>query len=188
MKRRTDRVLFNDYIREPLPVVIIALVVGIVFLVLAVWSSAELFFPAIPDCTMSEVEFVSYKHDGPVYMLYSSDGSTYDLPVKAINDTSILDYIVNSKSLYFVEHAIPGDDSRISLDIISISTSDGKHIIPSENIAEARKHNGIVSTVIMWATCLMYWGLIVIAYHILSNAPRYPRIAALLVRKSFRKF
>ena len=73
-------------------------------------------------------------------------------------------------------------------DILSVSSLAGDVIISSDRINQAKVTNARNSVIVMWTACMCYLVFIILSYYFISNAPRYPRIAALLVRKEFRNF
>lgn len=188
MKHKISYILFNGYVREPLPMVLIASVVGIAFLAFAIWSTIDLCTPLNYNTTIELLTVVEYEQDGPIYSLLASDGFYYDLPINAIDDSSMIDYLVENKVSVFVEYISATDSNIRSRDIASISTHDQITIVASDIIFEVRASDAKISSIIMWGICLLYWLFIALSYYVICNAPKYPKIAALLVRESFRNF
>lgn len=93
MKRRIDDILFNGYVREPVPMVFLATLVGIVALVFAIWSS----IPSNADTNETNLIFISYKEDGPIYILTALNGDTYYIPQKAVEDTYVIAGLVDEQ-------------------------------------------------------------------------------------------
>lgn len=188
MKKKLDDILFNGYVREPLPMVIPALFVGVVFLVFAIWSTIDLCTPSSYDTTAQLLRFVEYEKDGPIYSLLASDGFYYDLRCRAIEGSLEIEYLIENETPFFVEYVSPAAGNMGSRDIVSISTHEQQPLIPSNIISEACNTDAKNAAIIMWSACLLYWLFISSSYYFISNAPKYPRIAALLVKKSFRYF
>ena len=188
MKRRIDDILFNGYVREPLPMVILALLVGVGFLFLSICATCDLFFASPVSTTMREVAFVEYESDGPIYVLRSSNGDLYDLPIDAVDNTSLMDELVCASREVNVKCVLPENEDAKRYDILSISSFEGKTILSEEIISKAMLNNTYTSIMILWIACGLYIFLITISYYIISNAPRFPRITSCLIRKSFRNF
>lgn len=188
MKQKLNNILFNGYVREPIPMVILAAIVGIALLLFAIWASIDLFITSSYDSITREAQFVKFERDGPIYSLLSSDGYSFDLPAASISDISLIDWLIDNEVSLLVEYASPPAEDNSSLDILSVSMLDGSSIISSCNISEARTIDAWISAAIMWAVCLIYWLFISASYYFISNAPRYSRIASFLVRESFRNF
>ena len=188
MKKKIENFLFNGYIKEPIPIVVLASLVGVVFLIFAIWSSIELFSPSSCEPTTKETQFIEYERDGPIYSLLSSDGQSYDLPVASIIDNSLLDLLINNGGSVLIEIDSADYEKGHSIDILSISLLDGTLIVPSDRVSAARINDARKSALIMWVANLIYWLLGSISYYFVSNASRYPKIASVLVREPFRNF
>ncbi len=168
--------------------VIPALFVGIGFLVCAIWSTIDLCTPSSYDTTAQLLHFVEYEKDGPIYSLLASDGFYYDLQCRAIEGSLKIDYFIENETPFFVEYVSPAEGNMGSRDIVSISTHDQQPLIPSDIISEACHTDAKNTSIFIWCACLLYWLFISSSYYFISNAPKYPKIAALLVKKSFRYF
>lgn len=188
MKSKIENFLFNGYVREPIPIVVLASFVGAVFLFFAIWASVEAFF--LPSCESAtkETRFIEYEQDGPIYSLLSLDGQSYHLPAASIVDHSLLDSLINSEVSLLVEYDSANYEKGSSLDILSVSLLDETSIIPSDRIHAARVNATRKSVLTMWTASLIYWTFATASYYFVSNAPRYPKIASFLVRDSFRNF
>ncbi len=188
MKSKIENFLFNGYVKEPIPIVVLALFVGIVFLFFAVWASVESVFPSSCEPTTKETQFVEYEQDGPIYSLLSSDGQSYDLPVASIVDNSLLDSLINDGVSVLIEIDSADYEKGHSIDILSLSLLDGTQIVPLDRVSASRANDARKSALIMGIACLIYWIFVSISYYFVSNASRYPRIASVLVREHFRNF
>lgn len=185
MGRKINDILFKGYVREPLPMVLLALLVGIAFIVLTIWATVSVCAPLNNDTDTQLLTLIEYEIDGPIYLFLASDGSYYDLPSRAIADSSIIDYLIENKVSVYIEYVPTTERSH---DIMSISSYDRMPIVKYSVISEARAVNAKISSSIMWCACVIYWLFIAAVYYFVSNAPQYPKIAALLVRESFRNF
>lgn len=188
MKSKIDNFLFNGYVREPIPIVVLALFVGVIFLIFAIWASVESCFSPVFEPVAKETQFTEYEQDGPIYSLLSSDGQSYDLPVSSIVDNSLLDSLINDGVSVLIEIDYADYEKGHSVDILSLSLLDGTPIVPSDRVSAARANDTRKSAVIMWAASLIYWTFALLSYYFISNATRYPQIASLLVREPFRNF
>ena len=187
MKRHLNDILFNGYVREPVPMVIIPTIIGIVLLILSFSAIGELSFGLDGDISIREVTFIEYEKDGPIYRISASDGYIYDLPVDAIDNRLLIDQLISNGTLCEVEALHTKDKSKY-FDVISIKSSLGIQIISESCISQARSSTLRSNTLFMCLVCIFYWTFILVGYYFVSNAPRYPRIAALLIRKPFRNF
>ena len=188
MKSKIENFLFNGYVREPIPMVVLGTLVGVVFLVFSFWASVESISPPSYEPLIKEIQFIEYEQDGPIYSLLSLDGQSYDLPVASIVDRSLLDSLINDDVSVLIEIDSADSEKGRSIDILSVSLLDGTSIIAFDNIYAARVNATQRSAIIMWAASLIYWTFMATSYYFISNANRYPKIAALFVREGFRNF
>ena len=188
MKNKIENFLFNGYVKEPIPIVVLALFVGVGFLFFAIWASVESVFPPSYEPITKEEQFIEYEQDGPLYLLISSNGQSYDLPVDSIVDSSLLDSLINDGVSVLIEIDSAEYEKERSIDILSLSLLDGTKIVPSDRVSASRANDAGKSVLVMWIVCLIYWIFVSISYYFVSNASRYPRIASFLVREHFRNF
>lgn len=186
MRRNLNDILFNGYVKEPIPIVIIAITVGIVMLALALSAVTELVFGLDGETYTQEVVFIEYIKDGPIYRLSASNGCVYDLPYESI-DSNLLDQLINKNSLCEVE-VLQTSGNATYLDVLSLKSVGENIYIPENIISSASTKTLKENTAFMCAICVCYWTFILTSYYFVSNAQRYPRIAAMIIRKNFRNF
>lgn len=187
MKKRLNDILFNGYVREPIPMVVIPVFVGICFFILALLCTRECLVTNSYKTTFTSGNLVSYKEDGPIFTLIVSDNFSYDIPKSAVNNEELFDRLMYSQEEILIEY-VSASESMKRRDIISLSDESGKPYISSDIIEKAQLINSRNSLIFMWVSCAAYWALSLLSYYFICNAPKYPKIAALLVRKEFRYF
>lgn len=186
MKKRVEHLLFNGYVRDPIPMVFFAVIVAIALLILAVWATVDLLRPVPFSSVTAEEVFVEYQYDGPIIILRTTNGQKYDLPTDAVGDDALLKQWTNNGVPVLVEYSVqPEADSR---DVLSVSALDKSCIISRDAITQARSEDTYNSLYVLWGVCILYIFFISISYYFLSNAPKYPRISALLIREPYRNF
>lgn len=187
MKNKLDKILFNGYVRDPIPIVFFALVVGFVFLLFSIYATKEaLLTSAEYKSEKKSVQIATYINDGPLCTLMSSDGEKFDLPLKVFEDNPSLKDSIQKKDVLVIEYTNTGKDK--CFDVLSVYSKDNICLISFNTIEAARKDASIISAIIMIVCCCGYWTFIMLSYYFVSRAPRYPRIASLLIRESFRNF
>lgn len=187
VKKRLNDILFNGYVREPIPMVVIPVFVGICFFILALLCTRECLATNSYKTTYTSGSLVSYKEDGPIFTLIFSDDFSYNIPKSAVNDAELFDRFLYSQEKILIEY-VSAPESMKRRDIISLSEESGKPYISSDSIAKAQSNNSRNALIVMWVSCAAYWAFILLSYYFICNAPKYPKIAALLVRKEFRYF
>lgn len=190
MKRRLDEILFNGYVREPIPMVIFPVIVAIAALFLAVSATADTIRPTPPTSSAEAEEvFAGYEYAGPIFVLSAANGQEYDLPKNAIADDGLLERLTKDSAPVLVEYEVEADaDETSRRDILSVSATDGTCLVSRSATAQARLKNTHRSLLFLWGFCILYLAFIISIYYFVSHAPKYPRIAALLVKKSNRNF
>lgn len=189
IKQRIERKLFNGYVLEPIPIVVLISIIGMAFIGLSLWATWDILMPheAI-QLAVKECRVVAYHCDGPIYVLESNDQTFFDLPVNAIEDHSVIDSMVLNCTSVVIKYELSKDKIEQSYDVIEIIDMNGDAYISQDVICEARKKASSVSLLIIWSMCLSYFALILSAYYILCNAPKHPRLASLFVRSAYRNF
>ena len=190
LRFRIESKLFNGYVMQPIPIVVLTVLVGIAVLYIAVsgtWETlAEMRNPA--EYTASECVLTAYRCEGPIYVVTGGDGYRYHLPVKAVDEERVLEDLVESKTPVVVIYKLPTDSNTNVRDVVEMSGTDGSAIVTKEEIAAANSENTRKALLIVWSVCLVYWGLSIGGYCILCHAPEHPRLAGLLIRREFRNF
>ena len=189
LRFRIESKLFNGYVMQPIPIVILWSIVGIAILALAISCSLEpLLEPSTPECSMTKCEFISYSGDGPSFVIRSNEDQVYYLPTDAIEDEHILESIIENKTAVKISYKLPPTKKSNACDIVEITNVDGSVIVSQEAISAANAKNYRNSLITMWSVCLVYWGFGIGGYCILCHAPEHPRLAGLLIRREFRNF
>ena len=190
LRFRIESKLFNGYVIQPIPIVVLTVLVGIAVLYIAVsgtWETlSEMRNPA--EYAASECVFTAYRCEGPIYVVTGGDGCRYHLPVKAVDEERELEDLVESKTPVVVIYKLPTDSNTNARDVVEMSGTDGSAIVTKEEIAAANSENTRKALLIVWSVCLAYWGLSIGGYWILCHAPEHPRLAGLLIRREFRNF
>ncbi len=192
MWRKLEGWLFNGYVREPIPIAVIALVLGFVLLVFAVMSTCE--YVKLSHSTVQtekmECTVIGYEHEkgSPIYVLSTDIGVAVHVPIDAVQNPHILDLLIIEQAVISIEYTAPTSMEYSQVSVISITDAEGMPILPRDEVLEARKEDGIEAQIILWSICLIYWVLLGCLNHILCNAQKYPRIASLLIRAPYRNF
>lgn len=189
MKRKIETKLFNGYVLEPIPIIIFAIIVGVVLLILALWATWDiLFVPSVLETSTEECKLVEYQRDGPIYRLESNKGYIYDLPVDSITDETLLENLIATQTIVIIKYELPIDNDAYSYGVLAIFDSNGVSIICQDTIYAAREKAATNSLLMIWIACVVYFIFALGSYFILCNAPKYPRIASLLIRAPYRNF
>ncbi len=186
-KSKIETRLFNGYVADPIPIVILASIVGIASIALALWATISHFIPSNALIQTETCFFTAYAVNGPCYELDTNTTNRFRLQKSAIQDENILIKTIGNADKVTVSYEfIPNKKHTYS--IVEILDSSSTPIVSKAAVAKANASANIKSMVILWTFCVMYNGFAIGAYCILCNAPKHPHIASLLIRKAYRNF
>lgn len=178
-------ILFNGFVRSPVPIVLFSLLVGLGFFVLSILSIKEIAVLSIPDVLYEDtVDVVNIYEDGPLLVLATEDQEFWILTSAVKDDIQILNK--DSDLVLLVKYSLKAEGKHA--DIWNIQDKNGEIIVSTEQIYLANKHRAIEVATGLCSITVIYFAAILFAYFILSNAPKYPRLSACLIRKEFRNW
>lgn len=196
LRFRIESKLFNGYVIQPIPIVILSGFTLIAFLFIAIWCTVEELSPVEnTEYAIKESMFVSYSRDeyfffmkADEYIIKTDDDGAFSLPVDAVKSEEILEKIIKNRMPVFISYNVPSNPNAKVYYIAEITDVDGTVIVDHEAISAARAEDSHEGLTMLWVICLVYWGLGIGGYCILCHAPEHPRLAGLLIRREFRNF
>lgn len=180
--------LFNGYVKEPLPMVILASIVGVALLLFALWGTYEVLTDTnqtTPTTIITSI--IKYHKEGPLIVFTASNNQRFNLPKRAVNEELLTSLISNEKSLRLT-YDIETIDREIGADILAIDNMENHKIVSYEEVQQADKMQGFLNCIFLWVCFILYFIFISICYYVISHAETFPQFAALLVRRDFRNF
>lgn len=187
IKNSIESKLFNGYVIEPIPLVVLTCLVGVWLLGLCIWGIGDAFYIDDYEIKESICSIVSYEYDGPVCLIETDQDFRFELPYGAV-ENDLLDCVINSNTPVIIEYKYETLQRRKSYDAVEIRDNKNHILVSQETINKISFHNKWTTLMFLCGVCLLYWVLSIIAYYVLCNAPRYPKLAAILIRKPFRNF
>lgn len=179
---------FHGYVREPWPIFIIALIILVLFVVFTIWATIDLICSVKTEVLYcSDVVFDAFEQDGPIYVLTAGE-QEYHLFSNAVADKLELENLVAMKKPVSVSYRKAGSQDASPYSICSIREESGKIYVSSEATAQAEQLQSRKALSAIWLFCVGFCGFFAAGYYVLCNAPRFPKISAFLVRKSYRNF
>ena len=196
LRFRIESKLFNGYVIQPIPIVILSGFTLIAFLFIAILCTVEELSPVEnTEYAIKESMFVSYSRDeyfffmkADEYTIKTDDDGAFSLPVDAVKSEEILEKIIKNRMPVFISYNVPSNPNAKVYYIAEITDVDGTVIVDHEAISAARAEDSHEGLTMLWVICLVYWGLGIGGYCILCHAPEHPRLAGLLIRREFRNF
>ncbi len=181
--------LFNGYVQEPVTIAVLAIIPAIVSLVFALWATWDFCFAETNLYTeVQECIIDKYRKNGTNYELVSSLGATFCLPVDSVANSAVLDGLVEDNSGILVEYSVKRESEEHFFYVTAISHRDGTVIISRSEIEDVGKTKWVNALIWLWGIFVVYIALLLGANHVLCNAPKYPRLACLLIREQWRNF
>lgn len=177
-------ILFNGFVRSPIPILLFPLLVGLGFFLLSILSIKELAVLSIPAVLCEDTaNITSIYQDGPLLVL-ATDDQEFRVLASALKDNEQI-LSKDSTLVLLVKYSFNAEEEHF--DLWNIQDITGENIVSTEQIYLANKQRAINVAVGLCAITVVYFAAILFAYIILTNAPKYPRLSACLIRKEFRK-
>lgn len=178
--------LFNGYVADPVPIIFFVVFIGLSLTILPIWATHDI-LNTEENLTLRETyeEIVEYDNDGPL-ILFISQTNRFSVLRDAI-DIEKLIVAIEEREICKIQY-IESEKNETYHSVVNVVSSAGKEIVIQQNVKNAHKENNIKSLTILWSVCIVYWVLTITSYYIISNAPRYPKLASLLIRKEYRNF
>ena len=172
--------LFNGYVREALPMVIIVAVVMVAFLVTSVLFLHDALTMKLPaDLETKTVQVNEIREDEDSVYFETDSGTMYTSKI--------------SVDMYdqMLEDFSPGDSFTVTCSkedpaaMWEIRSSDGKEYLSPDHLLKDLRDNRLLVSAVCIAILIAFILLSIVANHILSNAPNYPRLSRLFVRREY---
>ena len=169
LRFRIESKLFNGYVIQPIPIVILGGFTLIAFLFIAIWCTVEELSPAEnTEYAIKESMFVSYSRDeyfffmkADEYIIKTDDDGAFSLPVDAVKSEEILEKIIKNRMPVVVSYNVPSNPNAKVYYIAEITDADGTVIVDHEAISAARAENSAARAensreglTMLWAICL----------------------------------
>lgn len=120
LRFRIESKLFNGYVIQPIPIVILSGFTLIAFLFIAIWCTVEELSPVEnTEYAIKESMFVSYSRDeyfffmkADEYIIKTDDDGAFSLPVDAVKSEEILEKIIKNRMPVFISYNVPSNQSK----------------------------------------------------------------------------
>lgn len=172
--------LFNGYVREALPMLIALAIPIIGFLCLSIFMLQDALTLKLPaDLENKTVQVSEIREDGDSIFFITDTGALYTYG-KSVHS---LDRMLESFS--------PGDSFTITYSkedpeaMWGIRTSHREEYLSPDDLLRDLKHNRLTVFWCCIAGLIIYTLFFIAANHVLSNAPKYPRLSKLFVRREY---
>lgn len=190
MNIKRDKLLFNGYVEQPLSFLLTGVILTLLCIVGACYITSNSVRKMSPSPTVTETHIVDYEmQEGTGYIyIFTSTGYTFDVPADAFSDIAVLSKLIHSGTVQVEYDQASYSEHSDSFLIVSIKSLDGSDIVSADTVAAIVKADAKRDMLVIWGLTALVAGMFAFMFYIMSNAPRYPRLAKTIVRKEFRNF
>ncbi len=172
--------LFNGYVREALPMVIIVAVVMVAFLVISVLFLHDALTMKLPaDLETKTVQVNEIREDEDSVYFETDTGTMYT----SKSSVDMYDQMIEDFS--------PGESFMVTCSkkdptaMWGLRSSRGKVYLTPDHLLKDLRDNRLLVSAVCITILIVYILLSIAANHVLSNAPNYPRLSRLFVRREY---
>lgn len=181
--------LFHGYVLNPGGMVAVMVIVGILMVGVSVWGTFG-FKETVPDDLLTiEAPICGVRSDWADIILQTSEGSIRTSRMHLSNDDmiSLQDKIDMGNTFRLTITPWTVSTKQESAVLWGLQDKEYIYFTPSDVLTH-RVQNSNQAKLVLWVFTVCHWLFFGFFCYVLSNAPKYPRIAALLVRKEYRNF
>ena len=172
--------LFNGYVREALPMLIALAIPIIGFLCLSIFMLHDALTLKLPaDLENKTVQVSDIREDENSIYFITDAGTMYTFRESVQAHDRMLESFSPGAS-FTVTYSKEDPEA-----MWGIRTSHGKEFLSPDDLLRDLKHNRLTVFWCCIAGLIIYTLFFIAANHVLSNAPKYPRLSRLFVRKEY---
>jgi len=182
-----QRSFFNGYVRDPGPIVFIIAIVGLFVVSVALLCTVPLVKNDSDNLQQIITQINHIETKGNAVYLHTNMG------VFSVQNDLIYNYsdLKNSVADYneFQIHYKPISENHESDGLVwELADSKGIIYVSEETVREFQQESHRMMAIASWSIVIIYSIISLCLWYFLRNASKYPRVAALLVRKQWRNF
>ena len=180
--------LFNGYVLAPEQFVIFLGLPYVGLIILSAMASWELVSIHIPqNLITTRIVFESAERDNNSIVFRDSEAE-YWILADAINDSeSVLSAVLQSKAIV-LKYQKPTETDNTTVNRIWYLEVDAHAYASPESVFQARFEDGLRTITMLWCVTLAWMMFMSGVFYVLSHAPQYPRLAAMIVKKEYLNF
>lgn len=181
--------MFNGYVRNPRQMIVMVVVVGLFLLSTAIVVTFFLLYSKdMPSLVQNEVIIEKMQKEHETIRFITTKGN-YSVSSMLVNDYSSLEKAVHDKETFHIlSHPFWGMNEENHVKLWGIIGSNGAVYLNPETVKVHQLNNLKVMMYNAWGLVMIYIIFTFLGWYFLSNAPRYPHLASLFVKKEWRNF
>jgi hypothetical protein len=178
---------FNGYVRDPGSIVFIIAIVGLFVVSVALLCTVPLVKNDSVNLQQIITKIDHIETKGSVVYLHTNMG-VFSVQNDWICNASALDNNVADYDEFQICYKPFSENHKLEGLVWELSDSTGLIYVDEETVRENQMESNRMMAIASWSVVVIYSIVSVCLWYFLSNAPKYPRIAALLVRRQWRNF
>lgn len=187
MRYSKQRSFFNGYVRDPGSIVFIIAIVGLFVVSVALLCTVPLVKNDSVNLQQIITKIDHIETKGSVVYLHTNMG-VFSVQNDWICNASALDNNVADYDEFQICYKPFSENHKLEGLVWELSDSTGLIYVDEETVRENQMESNRMMAIASWSVVVIYSIVSVCLWYFLSNAPKYPRIAALLVRRQWRNF
>ena len=179
---------FNGYVRKPLAIVSMIVSVGILVFATAILSSVLLITQKEPNILQQLTTQIKQIKTDEISVHLTTDTGSFTIPKEMICDYPVLEKSVVNQMQFNIRYKPISGNSENQGVVWELIDSNGITHLALDAARKYYQSNYSIMACTAWIAVGVYtvftWGL----WYVLSNAPKYPILASLFVKKEWRNF
>ena len=187
MRYAKQRSFFNGHVREPGPIIFIIAIVGLFVVSAALLCTVPLVKNESYNLQQitTQINHIETRED--VVYLHTNMG-VFSVQNDLIYNYSDLNDRVADYDEFQIRYKPFLENHELEGLVWELADSKGMIYVAEETVREYQKESNSMMAIASWSIVVFYSIISFCLWYFLSNASKYPRIAALLVRRQWRNF
>ena len=189
MRYSKQRRYFNGFVRDPVPIVFLIVFVGLCVVAVAIFCTVTLVKDEDDMINLQQVttkiNHIETKEN--VVYLHTNMG-IFSVPNDLICNYSSLNNSVANFNEFQIHYKPLSENNKLEGLVRRLADSTGLIYVTEEAVREYKKESNRMATTAAWSIVVIYSIFSLCIWYFLSNATKYPRIAALMVKRQWRNF
>lgn len=187
MRYSKKRSFFNGYVRDPGPIVFIIVIVGLFVVSVALVCTVPLVKNDSYSLQQIMTQINHIETNENVVYLHTNIG-VFSVQNDLIYNYSALNDSVADYDEFQIHYKPFSENHELEGLVWELADSKGIIYVAEETVREYQKESNRMMAITSWIIVVFYSIISLCLWYFLSNASKYPRMAALLVRKQWRNF
>ena len=187
MRYSKQRSFFNGHVRNPSSIVFIIAIVWLFVVSVALLCTV----PLVKNDSINLQQIITrinhIETKGSVVYLHTDMG-VFSVQNDLICNSSALDNHIADHDEFQICYKPFSKNHKLEGLVWELSDSTGLIYVAEEMVREYQMESNRMMAIASWSIVVIYSIISLCLWYFLSNAPKYPRIAALLVRRQWRNF